>query len=84
MLLYLCCAHRSQGAQLSSIEPETLLAFDDFRCWHLIQLQLSGRREPRDILQEEEEDKYIRSQFDHISTHAWMTLLLQTLKVLLS
>jgi hypothetical protein len=72
---------KSQGAWLSSVEPDMLLAFEDFRRWHLLKLQMSGRREPREKQEEEREEQNIRAQFDLLSTQAWTDLLLQILKV---
>lgn len=59
-----------------------LLAFEDFRRWHLVKLQISGRRQPLNKQQEEAEDMSIQAQFDLLSTQAWTDVLLQTLKVL--
>eukprot|EP00118_Oscarella_pearsei_P005218 m.23689 g.23689 ORF g.23689 m.23689 type:complete len:3175 (+) comp28516_c0_seq2:43-9567(+) len=71
----------SQGALLGSIEADTLLEFNDFRRWHLVNLRLSGKREARNKQVEEEENKRLRAQFDILSSQAWTDLLLQILKV---
>ena len=69
---------RCQGAMVSSIKPEYLLDKSDFVKWAFIrdaEMADSGVRFSAESLEKE------RQQYDLLSRHAWVDVLLQIFKV---
>lgn len=74
---------RTQGAMLSGVKPEYLLAPEDYRIWRKIQ----KKTDPNEILDDETKQKQLKEErrnlarFGSVSTKSWTDVLAQIIKV---
>lgn len=74
---------RSQGAMLSGVKPEYLLAPQEYRMWRTIQ----KKTDPNEILDDDTKQKQLKedrkdlAKFASISTKSWTDVLAQIIKV---